>query len=114
MAALCDHEDFEPPGSVGVKIKLTSWKEVIKEYSKDGLLRIGFDVIDPWAGISAINNIGYSKDDLIQINELGLKANEYGLLNSISDAESFAQLIRTIATEHAPYEIVEIYARLPS
>lgn len=97
----------------GEEILLSSWSAIEKPFACKDLIKVGYDVIDSWGGVSPLNNMGFDDQDVERLQSSGVKSNEYGLLDCEADACTFIEIANTIAPEHAPYEVVEVYVRLP-
>jgi hypothetical protein len=69
---------------------------------------LGYDVIDT-SGLSAVVNIGYSKDELLKIKNEKIEINNFGIISSLIDAAKFAQMADLFAGEHAPFSPVEVW-----
>jgi hypothetical protein len=67
----------------------------------------GYDVTDSF-GLSAISNVGYSKDDIATITDLGISVNKYGLIHSENDSIRFAEFADRHVEEHAPFYPIKI------
>ena len=70
----------------------------------------GCDVIDP-SGLSAIANIGFTPDEVSEIERMNLVVNQHGLLTDTEAALAFAQVASRFAPEHAPFSPVSIHCR---
>ncbi len=68
---------------------------------------LGYDVVDSF-GLSAITNVGYSKDDMSDIMELGCSVNQYGLIGKRECSDVFVEFVNETTTEHAPFYSVEV------
>jgi hypothetical protein len=103
---------FEPPGSKDVRLPLVPWSSLVGGVSITEFEDMGFDVVDPWTGISALVSLGYGPQDLAVLRRLDLKGNEFGLLESAKDANAFAIFANSAAPEHAPFMPVKSVVRL--
>ena len=103
VLALTEFNTFEPPGSVDVHLPLVRIQEIMKQSDIDNLVDAGFDVVDKWTGLSALANIGYSKDDVTNLNSFSYKTNQFGLLTSVIEANKFVEFASSAAPEHMPF-----------
>lgn len=70
---------------------------------------LGHDVIDI-SGLSAIANIGYSKDESFEISNAKIGINSFGLISSFQDSVKFSEMASLFAIEHAPFFSVEVWS----
>lgn len=70
---------------------------------------LGHDVIDI-SGLSAIANIGYSKDESFEISNAKIGINSFGLISSFQDSVKFSEMASLFAIEHAPFFPVEVWS----
>jgi hypothetical protein len=85
-----------------------SWPLLLDRLGYMGFIDLGFDVIDPLTGTSAIADIGYTEQDLLLMKEF--QSNEHGLLPTHEDSVSFAEIASSVAVEHAPFVPVKVIA----
>lgn len=95
------------PGAEGTTASLVPLKKIYTKNSGIDFKSIGFDVVDLWNGISALNNFGFNQGDFSSIKKLGIVVNEYGLLSNL-DANTFVKLVSELVPEHQPYSAVEV------
>jgi hypothetical protein len=85
-----------------------SWPMLLDRLGYMGFFDLGFDVIDPLTGTSALADIGYSDKDLVKMKEFDFHANEHGLLSTFAESASFAKFASSV--EDAPFMPVKVIA----
>jgi hypothetical protein len=85
-----------------------SWSILHDRLGCMGFIDLGFDVIDPLTGTSALADIGYSDKDLVKMKEFDFQANEHGLLSTLAEGASFAKFASSV--EDAPFMPVKVIA----
>jgi hypothetical protein len=75
---------------------------------EQGFFCTGFDVIDI-SGLSGVSSIGYSPQEAAEIRKMNIDINQYGLIQSLADANKFADFASDAAEEHAPFEPAQIW-----
>ena len=79
----------------------------IAEFKKDFSF-LGYDVIDI-SGLSALANIGYSRHEVLEIDNAKIKINNFGIISSLNDAIKLVTIADLFANEHAPFSPVEVW-----
>lgn len=79
----------------------------IAEFKKDFSF-LGYDVIDI-SGLSALANIGYSRHEVLEINNAKIEINNFGIISSLNDAVKLVTIADLFANEHAPFSPVEVW-----
>jgi len=100
LIALSDKKTVSVPGR---------GETVLTEFTRNSKEEIeaGYDVTDIF-GLSAIANIGYSKEEAKKICKLNLAVTEYGLLKSKEDAKIFTEFANKHIIEHEPFMPLKI------
>lgn len=75
-----------------------------------GFWKAGFDVVDA-SGLSALTDVGYSSNDLLEIADMEININKYGLISEAADGWGFAKFASHAASEHSPFFPVEIWVK---
>ncbi len=78
-----------------------------KEYRM--MIDMGYDVVD-YFGLSAIANIGYTSNEVTDIENLDIDTNRFGLINNKDDGIRFALFADTSAEEHSPFIPIRVKA----
>lgn len=68
---------------------------------------VGYDVTD-YFGLSAICDVGYSRNDITDLDNLNVTVNEYGLIQNKTDSLRFAEFADSHVEEHAPFQPIKI------
>ena len=113
VAGLCVGAFFEPPAPPTARLPLAAWAEVVQGLPAAGVMCLGYDVVDAFTGISALCSVGFGAEDVRQLERPGWRANGYGLLASAEEARAFAELAARLVVEHAPFEVMQVWGRLP-
>lgn len=71
---------------------------------------VGYDVVDI-SGLSALANIGYTTQDILQLAFNPLRVTAHGLIADPQDAKIFAEFASNAAAEHAPFSPVKVLAQ---
>ena len=80
----------------------------LPELSKN-FFEVGYDVVDI-SGLSALANIGYTTQDILQLALNPLRVTAHGLIADLQDAKKFAEFASNAAAEHAPFSPVRVLA----
>ena len=106
IMVLADSVEFDCP----VGVELFPWQVLVGKLRGMEFFDLGFDVVDLLTGVSALVNIGYDKNHVVLLGEMGLTTNEYGLLRTVADSSYFANFASAVAVEHAPFIPVKVIA----
>jgi hypothetical protein len=107
VCGLTNEEYYSPIESQNESIEFSRLSH-ISELRNATLTECGFDIVDRYTGLSALANIGYSSENLKQIELLAVRPNDYGLLETYEQTQVLIPLISAIAPEHAPFIGVKV------
>ena len=110
--ALTECQQFETPGTPNTILSLESVSNFDQEITEVGLVELGFDVVDKWTGLSILANVGYSVEDVDNLEKLEITTNQYGLFESSDDSLKFVEIAIKAVPEHAPFLPVKVFAHL--
>lgn len=107
---LCDFKEIK---LLNFKKNLTPalWKEdwkIIYNFTD-----IGYDILDPFTGVSLLNNVGYNSSEFKKIISSNIRSNQYGLLDSKLDAEKFINVTAGFVPEHEPAIVANVLMKKP-
>jgi len=88
---------------------LTSLEVFMPNDKYSMMVDMGYDVID-YFGLSAIANIGYTPNEVINIGNMDIDINRFGLINNKDDGIRFALFSNASAKEHSPFFPIRVKA----